>query len=133
VIHGLDPTSIASGIVSDGAAGDTSGGGGASGGGVRVWVATEPVDMRRSFDALAEHVRVCLGHGPLSGSLFVFRNRSARSVKILWWDRNGLAIYYKRIERGAFQFPAAGDKALAIDSAALVRLLCGLKLDAARR
>jgi transposase len=93
--------------------------------------------MRRSFDALAEHVRVFLGHDPLSGSLFVFRNRSARSVKILWWDRNGLAIYYKRIERGAFQFPAAGTcgdgKALAVDRAALVRLLGGMKLDAARR
>lgn len=99
-------------------------------GGVQVWVATEPVDMRRSFDALAEHVRAFLGHDPLSGSLFVFRNRSAQRVKILWWDRNGLAIYYKRIEKGAFQFPAASDKAMAIDSAALVRLLGGLRLEA---
>lgn len=61
--------------------------------GVQVWVATRPVDMRKSFDGLAEVVRRFLGHDPLSGSLFVFRNRSAERVKILWWDRDGLVIY----------------------------------------
>ena len=64
--------------------------------GVRVWVATEPVDMRKGFDGLAEVVRAFLGHDPLSGSMFVFRNRSAQRVKILWYDRDGLAIWYKR-------------------------------------
>jgi len=95
--------------------------------GVRVWLATQPVDMRRSFDGLAEHVRAFLGDDPLSGSMFVFRNRSSQRVKILWWDKDGLAIYYKRLEKGTFQFPAAGEKAVAIDSAALMRLLSGLK------
>jgi transposase len=97
---------------------------------VGVWLATQPVDMRRSFDGLAEHVRAFLGHDPLSGSMFVFRNRSSQRVKILWWDKDGLAIYYKRLEKGTFQFPAAapgGEKSLAIDSAALMRLLSGLK------
>jgi transposase len=105
-------------------------------GGVQVWLATGPVDMRRSFDGLAEHVRAFLGHDPLSGSMFVFRNRSAQRVKILWWDRDGLAIYYKRIEKGTFQFPTSrenAEKALAIDRAGLVRLLSGLKLEATRR
>jgi transposase len=98
-------------------------------GGVQVWLASAPVDMRRSFDGLAEHVRAFLGHDPLSGSLFVFRNRSSQRVKILWWDADGLAIYYKRIERGTFQFPDDdGQKALPIDSAALMRLLSGLKI-----
>ena len=102
-------------------------------GNVQVWVAATPVDMRRSFDGLAEHVRVFLGHDPLSGSMFVFRNRASQRVKILWWDRDGLAIYYKRLERGTFQFPAAGDqKSLAIDSAALMRLLSGLEVAAAQ-
>ena len=97
-------------------------------GNVQVWVAAAPIDMRRSFDGLAEHVRAFLGHDPLSGSMFVFRNRSSQRVKILWWDKDGLAIYYKRLERGTFLFPAGGDqKALAIDSSALMRLLSGLE------
>ena len=98
--------------------------------GIQVWLATAPVDMRRSFDGLAEHVRAFLGHDPLSGSMFVFRNRSSERVKILWWDRDGLAIYYKRLERGTFHFPAGAEKALAIDSAALLRLLEGQEVEA---
>ena len=68
--------------------------------GVRIWLATAPLDMRRSFDALAEHVRMILSDNPMSGHLFVFRNRSAQRLKILWWDKDGYAIYYKRLERG---------------------------------
>jgi transposase len=93
------------------------------GGSVNVWVATQPVDMRKSFDGLAEHVRAFLGHDPLSGSMFVFRNKAAHRMKILWWDRDGLAIYYKRIERGTFAFPASDAKSVAISSAELMRLL----------
>ncbi len=96
--------------------------------GVQVWLATQPVDMRKSFDGLAEVVRAFLGHDPLSGNLFVFRNRSSQRVKILWWDRDGLAIYYKRLERGEFRFPRADEKSIAIDSGQLVRLLAGLEL-----
>ena len=92
-------------------------------GNIQVWVATSPVDMRKSFDGLAEVVRAFLGHDPLCGSMFLFRNRSAERVKILWWDRDGLAIYYKRLEKGTFQFPASGGKSLAISSAELVKLL----------
>ena len=101
-------------------------------GNVNVWVATSPVDMRKSFDGLAEHVRVFLGHDPLCGSMFVFRNRNAQRTKILWWDKDGLAIYYKRLERGTFQFPATGEKSVAISSTELLRLLAGMEL-AARR
>ena len=101
--------------------------------GVNVWVATSPVDMRKSFDGLAEVVRAFLGHDPLSGSMFVFRNRSAERVKILWWDRDGLAIYYNRLERGAFQLPAAGvGKSLAISSAELMKLLSGCAVEIQR-
>ena len=99
---------------------------------VQVWLATAPVDMRRSFDGLAEHVRVFLGHDPLSGSMFVFRNKNAQRAKILWWDKNGLAIYYKRLERGTFQFPDSGEKSVAVSSGELMRLLSGMTL-AARR
>ena len=100
---------------------------------VRVWLAVSPLDMRKGFDRLAEHVRTILAMDPLSGHLFVFRSRGGQRVKILWWDRDGLAIYYKRIEKGTFQFPASSEKALAIDSAALVRLLNGLTLEAVAR
>jgi transposase len=65
--------------------------------------------------------------------MFVFRNRSSERVKILWWDRDGLAIYYKRLERGTFRFPAGTEKSLAIDSAALLRLLEGLEVEARPR
>lgn len=100
--------------------------------GVQVWLATTPVDMRRSFDGLAEHVRAFLGHDPLSGHLFVFRNRSSQRLKILWWDQDGLTIYYKRLEKGTFQFPASDAKSLAISSAELLRLLSGLQVAATR-
>lgn len=95
---------------------------------VQVWLATTPVDMRKSFDGLAEVVRSFLGQDPLSGSLFVFRNRGGHRVKILWWDRDGLAIYYKRLERGEFQFPRANTPAVAITREQLLRLLSGLNL-----
>lgn len=96
--------------------------------GVQVWLATTPVDMRKSFDGLAEVVRSFLGRDPLSGNLFVFRNRGGHLVKVLWWDRDGLAIYYKRLERGAFPFPASNATAVEISSAQLLRLLSGLEI-----
>ena len=101
-------------------------------GNMSVWVATAPVDMRRSFDGLAEHVRTFLGHDPVCGSMFVFRNKNAQRLKILWWDKDGLAIYYKRLERGTFQFPCSDGKSVAISSGDLMQLLSGMTL-AARR
>ena len=94
--------------------------------GVRVWVATTPIDMRKSFDGLAEVVRSFLGHDPLSGSLFVFRNKGGHLVKVLWWDRDGLAIYYKRLERGEFQWPRSNQVSVEIACDQLLRLLSGL-------
>ncbi len=96
--------------------------------GIAIWVATAPVDMRKSFDGLMEVVRSFLGHDPLSGSMFVFRNRAGHMLKILWWDQDGLAIYYKRLEHGKFCFPVSGEKSLPIDQAELVRLLRGLQI-----
>ena len=76
----------------------------------RVYVATAATDMRRSFDGLMGLVRDFLGGDPLSGHLFVFRNRTGDRLKVLWWDRDGLAIFYKRLEDGTFAFPmATGD------------------------
>ncbi len=96
--------------------------------GVQVWVATTPIDMRKSFDGLAEVVRSFLGRDPLSGHLFVFRNKGGHLVKILWWDRDGLAIYYKRLERGEFRFPRGSTPVVEITSDQLLRLLSGLDI-----
>ena len=95
---------------------------------VQVWLATTPVDMRKSFDGLAEVVRSFLGRDPLSGSLFVFRNKGGHLVKILWWDRDGLAIYYKRLERGQFHWPRSNHTAVEISREQLLRLLSGLSV-----
>jgi transposase len=92
---------------------------------IQVWVAAAPVDMRKSFDGLAEHVRAFLGHDPLSGQMFVFRNRSGERLKVLWWDRNGLVLYYKRLEKGTFRFPSTDQKCLTLDGTQLLQLLAG--------
>lgn len=98
--------------------------------GVQVWIATTPVDLRKSFDGLAEVVREFLRCDPLSGHLFVFRNRGGHLVKILWWDEGGLAIYYKRLERGEFRWPRSTATAVEITPEQLLRLLSGLELAA---
>jgi len=95
---------------------------------IQVWVAAAPVDMRKSFDGLAEHVRAFLGHDPLSGQMFVFRNRSGERLKILWWDRNGLVLYYKRLEKGTFRFPTTDQKCMTLDASQLLQLLAGCQV-----
>ena len=76
---------------------------------VRVFFARQPADMRRSLDGLAALTRQSLAADPLSGHLYVFRNRIGDRVKILYWDRSGLALWYKRLERGTFRLPQVGD------------------------
>ena len=92
---------------------------------VRVWLATAPLDMRRGFDRLAEHVRTLLSQDPLCGHLFVFGNRSRERLKILWWDQGGYCIYHKCLEKGTFQFPSSKEKPITLSSAQLLKLLSG--------
>jgi transposase len=95
---------------------------------VRILVCTEPVDMRRSFDGLALAARERLGHDPLAGGLFVFANRRANRLKVLWFDRTGYCLLYKRLHRALFALPRRQGDALAvgIDRGALARLLEGV-------
>jgi transposase len=96
--------------------------------GVRIFVCTEPVDMRRGFDRLAQTAREVVGQDPQQGgALFVFANRKATRMKVLWFERNGYCMLYKRLHRAVFELPAAGteSRSVHIDSAALARLLTG--------
>jgi transposase len=74
-------------------------------GSLRVFVCVDPADMRRSFDGLCGMARDIMKQDPFSGHLFLFRNRNRDRLKILYWDRDGLAIWYKRLEKGTWQFP----------------------------
>ena len=74
-------------------------------GSLRVFVCTHPADMRRSFDGLCGMARDIMKQDPLTGHLFLFRNRNRDRLKVLYWDRDGLAIWYKRLEKGTWQFP----------------------------
>src|SRR5207249_3184503 len=100
---------------------------------VRIFVATAPTNMHLSFDRLAALARDVILQDPLSGHLFVYRNRIGDRVKILSWDRSGFALWYKRLERGVFHFPDVAATHVEIDAADLVLLLDGLDLTHVRR
>ena len=93
---------------------------------VRIFVCTEPIDMRQGFDRLAYLVRAKLGQDPQSGSLFVFANRGATRLKLLWFDTNGYCLLYRRLHRAVFELPpSSGATAVRIDASRLAELLRG--------
>ena len=101
---------------------------------IKVYLCTVPCDMRRSFDGLsmmAEHVIRC---NPFSGHLLVFCNRRTDRLKILYWDRDGWAIWYKRLEAGSFQLPEPVPRdGVELQPAQLAMLLSGIDLRTARQ
>lgn len=99
---------------------------------VRVFVASVPVDLRRSFDSLAALAEELLRQDPRSGHLFVFRNRPGDRVKILYWDRTGYCLWYKRLEKGTFRLPR-GPGGVEVTAAELVLLLEGIDLAGVHR
>lgn len=103
---------------------------------VRIYVAAEPVDLRRGFDGLAATTRGLIGADPMSGHVFVFVNRRRNRVKVLVWDRTGYVLVCKRLERGTFAIPRApapGRRHIEVDAGELGLMLEGLDLRSARR
>ncbi len=103
--------------------------------GTRVYLATEPVDMRRGHDGLCSLVHNALQLDPFSGAVFVFVGKRGDRVKCLFWDRGGFALYYKRLSRGKFKMPRVTPDAdrVILDGTELAMLLGGFELASARR
>lgn len=101
---------------------------------VRIYLAVEPVDLRKSIDGLGALV-TAQGGELYSGHLFVFRGRRADRIKILGWDRGGFVLYYKRLEKGRFRWPQLTPQAkeVVLDSTQLAMLLDGIDVQRVRR
>jgi transposase len=99
--------------------------------GVQIYLACQPVDLRKSIDGLSLLVSQGLGQDPFSAHLFVFVNRRRDKLKALSWDQNGFVLYYKRLERGCFRWPViqAGQTSLVIEYRQLQWLLSGLSIE----
>lgn len=101
---------------------------------VRVYLCTSPTDMRKGFDTLAAIVRDYLGYDPLSGHLFLFVGRDRDRIKILYWDRDGFALWYKRLEEGTFRLPSKNaTQSVEIKASELAMLLAGIDLTSIKR
>lgn len=102
---------------------------------LRVFLAVEPVDLRKGFDGLRAVVERVFERDVLEGHVFLFLNRRRDRVKILWWDRDGLAIFYKRLERGSYEVPRhePGARQLTLDATQLSLLLGGVELSSVRQ
>jgi transposase len=94
---------------------------------VRIFVCTEPIDMRWGFDRLAHVAKSKLGADPQGGALFVFAGRGATRLKVLWFERHGYCMLYKRLHRAVFTLPHAsnGSMSVHINARELAKLLAG--------
>ena len=102
---------------------------------VKLWYAPQPVDFRLGFDGLFALVRSRLQADPLSGHLFIFRNRSADRVKVLYWGGHGLCLWCQRLERGRYHFPEPADGTAGVELTAgqFQMILDGIDLSKVRR
>lgn len=103
---------------------------------VRIFIASEPVDLRRGFDGLAAATRSLISEDPLSGHVFAFINRRRNRIKLLVWDRTGYVLIYKRLERGTFRIPReprVGRRHIEVDPGELGLMLEGFDLRRAKR
>lgn len=106
-----------------------------SGVNVRVFLARDPVDMRKSFHGLSSLAESVLKQDPLSGHLFVFINRRRDRIKILYWQRTGFCIWYKQLERGGFELPKTDDQATRVEltTSQLSLILDGIDLSSVKQ
>ena len=104
-------------------------------GSLRIFIATGPVDFRKSHDGLAALVEQALLEKPLSGNLFVFTNKRADRIKLLYWDGDGYALWHKRLETGRFSLPKPTENAarMEISSIDLSMILSGIDLAGVKR
>jgi transposase len=103
---------------------------------VKLYVAVQPVSLRKGFDGLSLYTQTVMQLDPLSGHLFVFFNRKRDQVSLLFWDRSGYVLWKKRLERGRFRLPVfvrGASPSAQIEAAELALILEGLDLSAARR
>ena len=102
---------------------------------VRIYLCVQPTDMRRGFDTLAASVKEFLRHDPFSGNLFLFVGRGKDRMKILYWDRDGFCLWYKRLEEGTFKLPSHKDAPVSVELKAteLAMLLEGIDLKSIKR
>jgi len=94
--------------------------------GSQVYLSLMPVDMRKSINGLSVLVFDALSKSPQSGDVFIFYNKTKNKVKLLFWDRNGFVLYYKRLERGKFKFSQATEGVIELHEDQLSWLLAGL-------
>lgn len=94
--------------------------------GTQVWLVAGVTDMRKGFDGLSAMVQSALMMNPHSGQLFVFRGRRGDRIKVLWWDGQGLCLFYKRLEEGRFVWPQAQNGKVHLTPAQLSMLLEGI-------
>lgn len=95
--------------------------------GVKVLVATRPVDFRRGMDGLARAVKEDLKADPYSGVIYVFRAKRADRIKLLYWDGSGLVLYTKRLEQGGFRWPQITEGVMRLTAVQLSALLAGME------
>ncbi len=101
---------------------------------MRVFVAVQPTDMRKSFDGLVALTRSVIEEDPMSGHLFAFFNRRRTMMKAVYWDRNGFCLVAKRLERGTFVLPRANERGVVeLEAAELALVVEGIDLTNGRR
>lgn len=91
-----------------------------------IWLYPVPIDFRRQIDGIVIMVADHLNLNPASGQLFLFRNRTQDKLKILWWDKNGFWLFYKRLEKGKFKFPPISAETIELSREQMNWLLSGL-------
>jgi transposase len=101
----------------------------------RIWLCMGPTDMRRGFDRLAEQAHTVTRQDPQSGHVFVFRSRGGDRLKLLHWDKDGYALWYKRLEEGTFKLPRlnASQQSVELQASELAMILDGIDLSSVKR